>query len=61
MESVGFRSGSKIEIFDFAGHTIIADFSPAVRALLPRALMGASFSGGVAPFLAVVCGLFIGG
>ena len=34
---------------------------PPARALLPRALMGASFSGGVAPFLAVVCGLFIGG
>ena len=60
MESVGFRSGSKIENFDFAGHTIIADFSPAVRALLLLALMGLLFRGEVAPFfLAVVYGAYL--
>jgi len=47
--------GSKIEIFDFSGHTILSLISLLpVRAMLLRVLMGASFSGGVAPFLAVV-------
>ena len=42
--------GSKIKIFDFAGRTILSLISllPA-RAMLLRALMGASFSGGSSP------------
>ena len=55
MEPVRLRSGSKIEIFDFAGHTIIADFSPARASHTPADADGASFPGEVAPFLAVVC------
>ena len=46
MEPVELRSGSKIEIFDFAGHTIIADFSPVRNSHTPAGADGASFSGG---------------
>ena len=49
MESVGFRSGSKIEIFDFAGHTIIADFSPARKSTAPSGADGCLFFGGSSP------------
>ena len=54
MEPVGLRTGSKIEIFDFAGHTILSLISllPA-RAMLLRALIG----GGVSPFSVVRMGL----
>lgn len=57
MEPVGLRSGSKIEIFDFAGHTIIADFSPVRNSHTPASADGASFRGKVAPFSTVRIGL----
>ncbi len=55
--------GSKIEIFDFSGHTILSLISLLpVRAMLLRVLMGASFSGESSPiFSGGVRGLFIGG
>ena len=46
MEPVGLRSGSKIEIFDFAGHTIIADFSPVRNSHTPASADGGFFFGG---------------
>ena len=59
MEPVGLRSGSKIEIFDFAGHTIIADFSPVRNSHTPESLMGASFLGKVDPFPVVAYGAYL--
>ena len=43
MELVGLRSGSKIEIFDFAGHTIIADFSLVRKSHTPASADGGFF------------------
>ena len=61
MEPVGPRSGSKIEIFDFAGHTIIADFSPVRNSHTPTSADEASFSGESSSiFEGGVWGLFIG-
>ena len=59
MEPVGLRSGSKIEIFDFAGHIIIADFSPVRKSHAPAGADGGSLFGEVAPFLAVVYGAYL--
>ena len=49
MEPVGLRSGNKIEIFDFAGHTIIADFSPARTSHASAGADGGFFSKGSSP------------
>ncbi len=51
--------GSKIEIFDFAGHIIIADFSPVRKSHAPAGADGGSLFGEVAPFLAVVYGAYL--
>ena len=54
MEPVGVRSGSKIEIFDFAGYTIIGDFSPVRKCHAPGSTDGDCFFIGRSPiFLAV--------
>ena len=54
MEPAGLRSGSKIEIFDFTGYTISADFSPVQKSLAPGSTDGDCFFIGRSPiFLAV--------
>ena len=61
MEPVGVRLGSKIEIFDFAGYTISADFSPVRKSLAPGSTDGCFFFIGSNPVFCVgVVSLFIG-
>ena len=59
MEPVGLRSGSKIEIFDFAGHTIIADFSPVRNSHTPASADGASLLGGSSPIFSGAYGVYL--
>ena len=49
MEPVGVRLGSKIEIFDFAGYTIIADLSLVQKSLAPGSTDGDFFFIGSIP------------
>ena len=61
MEPAGLRLDSKIEIFDFAGYTIIADFSPIRKSHAPGSTDGECFFIGSSPiFSGDVRGLFIG-